>query len=846
MAELLLHADAFWLKTFWPITVATLCAWLAARMMTRPAAGRWLWRACVAKLFVVSLVPFSIALACLPVWDRSSAAERGDLAEEFDLPPETPRQDASNKPPEQNQKAIEDDRLTAFAAEKSPQPHVPFGLSSLCKVAWYVGFGVGVSGLAVQWIVVRRRLRRLPPLVDEQIRAAAREMAAAIGLRRIPPMLLDHDAASPQLVGLFRPWLIFPTWTLETSQSPSNLRLILAHEFAHAKCRDLCWSLLAAVATSVFFFHPLVWMARRRLLISQELAADDLTLRMTGVGVARYADLVLRIVERSEKKQPRHWLAMNAGLNLTELTERIEKMHSRTKSNSLVLPFAVLILVAGLIPWHADFIQQAVAADKDKTAAQPANPSKDALTEVPPPEFPYAIRFEQGATHFANGDRITIEQIRGTAETFTPGHIYWIRGTYTLASHRPRHFAGLGDCAQRDRRHADVEGPRGARDSLYDENPTGKVPGQATGAELQVQRMEVTRGSGTFRLFLPMSYWGLPHVSIYPVEKGDREGFGANYFGTGDSVLKHWWGTAGSKGSTAQRRDSKQSTVAAVPTTPTREPGATSKFPYPVRFEQGASKFLFPGDKITITEVRGTAATISPGNTYLIKGSYQLKSHQRATLEANTTAMNAADGFGTTQSVQSTVVENGSGNFTLILPMSCRGWPHISFYPDNGGSDFGGTYFGNGEFLLKHWWGEEREKVQGDSKSKGTSAKPLVPEDALSQRLWHSLGVRLSELPRGDENLRAVSDGTGGERNAHTYDGGLLVIDVRTNSPAIGGSLRKDDIVVGLHHWATVKMNDIAWIFAHAKDRLASSNKLRVHIVRHGTSTFTDLMLSDP
>ena len=50
-------------------------------------------------------------------------------------------------------------------------------------------------------------------------------------------------------------------------------------------------------------------------------------------------------------------------------------------------------------------------------------------------EFPYAVQFEQGATRFLDGDKITILEVRGTADTFAPGNLYWIKGTYTLASH---------------------------------------------------------------------------------------------------------------------------------------------------------------------------------------------------------------------------------------------------------------------------------------------------------------------------------------------------------------------------------------------------------------------------
>ena len=51
------------------------------------------------------------------------------------------------------------------------------------------------------------------------------------------------------------------------------------------------------------------------------------------------------------------------------------------------------------------------------------------------PNFPTSVKFEQGATKFFDGDKITIAEIRGTADTFIPGNIYWIKGTYTLASH---------------------------------------------------------------------------------------------------------------------------------------------------------------------------------------------------------------------------------------------------------------------------------------------------------------------------------------------------------------------------------------------------------------------------
>ena len=146
-----------------------------------------------------------------------------------------------------------------------------------------------------------------------------------------------------------------------------------------------------------------------------------------------------------------------------------------------------------------------------------------------------------------------------------------------------------------------------------------------------------------------------------------------------------------------------------APALPAAQPDSrnASEFPYAVRFEQGATRFL-NGDKITILEVRGTADTFTPGNIYWIKGTYTLASHERAMLAAFITARDAENGKGPSLKVQTADANQGNGTFTLFLPMSCRGWPHISFYPAGDGGDFGGNYFGTGDSVLKRWWGSKK------------------------------------------------------------------------------------------------------------------------------------------
>ena len=121
------------------------------------------------------------------------------------------------------------------------------------------------------------------------------------------------------------------------------------------------------------------------------------------------------------------------------------------------------------------------------------------------------------------------------------------------------------------------------------------------------------------------------------------------------------------------------------------------KLPHAVRFELGKTEFEH-GDSITIKDIHGTSETFSPGNVYIIKGTYTLKSYPAAMLAAYTSAKDAAHGFGSPLEVQTVNVVRGSGSFQLILPMWCEGCPHLSFY---GGPLTGEVYFGTGNTVHK-------------------------------------------------------------------------------------------------------------------------------------------------
>ena len=49
------------------------------------------------------------------------------------------------------------------------------------------------------------------------------------------------------------------------------------------------------------------------------------------------------------------------------------------------------------------------------------------------------------------------------------------------------------------------------------------------------------------------------------------------------------------------------------------------------------------------------------------------------------------------------------------------------------------------------------------------------------------------------------------------YRGGMRITEVRPDSPAARQGIRPDDILVGLHVWETVNVENISYILHHPK-----------------------------
>ena len=113
---------------------------------------------------------------------------------------------------------------------------------------------------------------------------------------------------------------------------------------------------------------------------------------------------------------------------------------------------------------------------------------------------------------------------------------------------------------------------------------------------------------------------------------------------------------------------------------------------------------------------------------------------------------------------------------------------------------------------------------------------PVAPvvranNESIDDQIWRQIGVRLSAVT--PTQLGAFRT---------RYRGGMRITEVRADSPASRQGIRADDILVGLHLWETVSLENISYILHHPK--LATYDPLKFYLLRGQEMRYGSLRIS--
>ena len=241
-------------------------------------------------------------------------------------------------------------RVRASAVAPSRLPPA----ATIARLAW----GIGMLLVLIRLGVGLGRLRTLrktgEPWADSTAMAILRQSTS----RRVY-LFVHGGLTAPMTCGIVRPAIGLPIEAREWSAS--ELQQALIHEVEHIRRADWLVQVLAKVTCGLYWFHPLAWVAARRLHLECEHACDDAVVRVSGP--ASYAQQLVSIARRLSEGVSRPALSMADRRDLAKRVDAVlNHQRPRTQLRTVgvaVTSMAALLVTVAIAPWRPAAAQSA-------------------------------------------------------------------------------------------------------------------------------------------------------------------------------------------------------------------------------------------------------------------------------------------------------------------------------------------------------------------------------------------------------------------------------------------------------------------------------------------------------
>jgi beta-lactamase regulating signal transducer with metallopeptidase domain len=246
----------------------------------------------------------------------------------------------------------------------------PFPWLTLVAAVWLIGVFLGIVRVALGWRHCRCLCAGAAAAIDPILLSLRDRLCRQMAIAKSPAIALKDGIPGPVLIGIIHPIILLPA-----TLAANHIDMILAHELAHLRRRDLWWRWLAELIGVLYFFHPLVYFLRRELSRAEEAACDSQALCATGKGPRDYGRLLLSLVASPARSPQPQMFAAGIVESAASLRNRLRLLaHAREMSRRAVIISSlctVLIALAGLLPWR--LVSKSFAADNTRPLLSASN-----------------------------------------------------------------------------------------------------------------------------------------------------------------------------------------------------------------------------------------------------------------------------------------------------------------------------------------------------------------------------------------------------------------------------------------------------------------------------------------
>jgi len=179
--------------------------------------------------------------------------------------------------------------------------------NQLLLLVWSTGAALLAGRFVLGKLRLFKLIRKAAPLGDPAWRGQVQHVATELGIRRQVELLESHDTDVPLAAGAVRPRVVLSADYAEWSSLRRDA--VLRHELAHIKRLDALTQFISRLASAVYWFHPLAWVAVSAMKAECERACDDYVLA-AGAKPSEYAHELLEIASSLRHPELNAALAM--------------------------------------------------------------------------------------------------------------------------------------------------------------------------------------------------------------------------------------------------------------------------------------------------------------------------------------------------------------------------------------------------------------------------------------------------------------------------------------------------------------------------------------------------------
>ena len=353
---------------------------------------------------IVASMALPLALVIAPTWDAPilppsdvrATTNTGDVTAREHANATSPQAPAITSAPATQiaQMASRTSRVTLFTREM---------LGTALALLWLAGIATVLLAIAAGRLRLRVVRNRAWALQLPEWRTLLEQECVRARVTKDVALLVSPVASTPLTWGSRSAVILLPEDALEWPED--HRRVVLRHELAHVVRYDALAQLLAAVTCALYWFHPLVWIAARRLRAECERACDDRVL-VSGTPAAEYAAHLLEVARSARSLGGPGFLSVAMarpsqleGRLLAILDDNRQRiaLSRRTRWVAIALSAAIVVIVSAFRPVARTASE--VAPRAFAIVPTVASPTLASASVVPAADLPALVRaITPGAT----------------------------------------------------------------------------------------------------------------------------------------------------------------------------------------------------------------------------------------------------------------------------------------------------------------------------------------------------------------------------------------------------------------------------------------------------------------